>query len=62
VYDGPFEPPSVVAEGILSVLEGRDGFEHYFPDLKGVVTWKESAIDDYIAAVGEMARSADEVH
>jgi NAD(P)-dependent dehydrogenase (short-subunit alcohol dehydrogenase family) len=53
VYDGPLEPPSVVAEGILAAVEGK-GFEHYLPDLKHVVKWKDSAIDDYIAMVGSM--------
>jgi NAD(P)-dependent dehydrogenase (short-subunit alcohol dehydrogenase family) len=53
VYDGPLQPASVVAEGILAAIEG-DGFEHYLPDMKDVVRWKDSAIDDYIAMVGSM--------
>jgi short-subunit dehydrogenase len=59
VYDGPLEPPSVVAEGILAVIEG-DGLEHYFPDMKGVVSWKDGAIDEYIATVGALAQAAKE--
>lgn len=53
VYDGPLQPPSVVADGILAALE-NDGFEHYLPDMKNVVRWKDSAIDEYIATVGTM--------
>ena len=55
VYDGPKEPPSVVAEAILGAIEG-DGFEVYAPDLKGVVEWKTSDPDaffDGVATMGE---------
>jgi NAD(P)-dependent dehydrogenase (short-subunit alcohol dehydrogenase family) len=53
VYDGPLEPPSLVAEGILTALSG-DRFEHYFPDMKAVVTMKEADIDSYLALVASM--------
>ena len=43
-------PPELVAEGILGAIEG-DGFEHYLPDLKAVVTGKDADIDAYIAAL-----------
>jgi NAD(P)-dependent dehydrogenase (short-subunit alcohol dehydrogenase family) len=53
VYDGPLEPPSVVADGILAAIDGK-GFEHYLPDMKHVVQWKDSAIDEYITMAGSM--------
>jgi short-subunit dehydrogenase len=46
-YDGPFEPPSIVAEGIIAAIEG-DEFEHYLPDLKAVVEFKTSDIDTFL--------------
>ena len=41
LYDGPLEPASTVAEGIIAAIEG-EGFEHYIPDLKGIVEFKTS--------------------
>jgi short-subunit dehydrogenase len=49
-YDGPLEPPSVVADGIVAAIEG-DRFEHYVPDLSSVVEWKTANIDEFIAGV-----------
>ncbi len=49
-YDGPFEPPGPVAEGIIAAIEG-DGFEHYLPDMKSIAEFKTSAIDDFMAGV-----------
>lgn len=46
-------PPELVAEGILSAIEG-DAFEHYLPDLKAVVTGKDADIDAYIAALASV--------
>jgi short-subunit dehydrogenase len=46
-YDGPLEPPSVVADAIAAVIEG-DRFEVYAPDLRGVVEWKTSDIDGFL--------------
>lgn len=43
-------PPELVAEGMLDAIEG-DGFEHYLPDLKAVVTGKDANIDGYIAGL-----------
>ncbi len=58
LYDGPFEPPSLVADAIVAAIEG-DAFEVYAPDMKGVVEWKTSDPDAYIAGVAAMARPAE---
>jgi short-subunit dehydrogenase len=57
VYDGPKEPPSVVADAIVAAIEG-DAFETYAPDLKGIVEWKTSDPDGFLA--GAAAMGADE--
>jgi short-subunit dehydrogenase len=57
VYDGPLEPPEVVADGMLAVL-GSDRFEHYLPDMKGFVDFKQSDIDGYIAMMQAMVAGA----
>ena len=59
LYDGPLEPPSVVAEGIVAAIEG-DAFEHYLPDLKGVVEFKTSDIDTFLAGSAEAMRGSEE--
>jgi short-subunit dehydrogenase len=51
----PLEPPSLVADGIIAAIEG-EGFEHYLPDLKGVVDFKQSDIDGYIKMNAEFTR------
>ena len=56
IYDGPKFSPEEVAQGILDAL-GRDGFEHYVPDMKAVVDLKNADIDTYIAGAAGMARS-----
>lgn len=47
VYDGPKEPPSVVAAGIIEAIEG-DRFEHYLPDLKSIAEFKTADIDTFL--------------
>jgi short-subunit dehydrogenase len=59
LYDGPLEPPAVVADGIIAAIEG-DTFEHYLPDLKGVVEFKTSDIDTFLAGSAEAMRKASE--
>lgn len=49
-YHGPLEPPATVAAGIIAAIEG-DAFEHYLPDMKSIVEFKTSAIDDFLAGV-----------
>ena len=46
-YHGPLEPPGIVASGIIDAIEG-DRFEHFLPDLKGVVEYKTSDIDGFL--------------
>lgn len=57
VYDGPKEPPEVVAAGIVAALSS-DRFEHFLPDLKAVVDYKGSDIDGYLATAAAMASAA----
>ena len=45
--------PELVAEGIVAAIEG-DGFEHYLPDLKAIVTGKDADIDGYIAGLASV--------
>ena len=57
-YDGPKESPQVVADGILAAI-ASDRFEHYLPDMKSVVTFKDSDIDGYIAMATQMAKESE---
>jgi short-subunit dehydrogenase len=57
LIDVPKEPPEIVANGILEALRS-DRFEHYLPDLKGVVDYKQSDIDGYIEMTAAMAADA----
>lgn len=57
LYDGPREPPSTVAAGIVAAIEG-EGFEHYLPDLKGVVEFKTSDIDSFLAGSADAMRDS----
>ena len=59
LYDGPLEPPAVVADGIIAAIEG-DTFEHYLPDLKAVVEFKTGDIDTFLAGSAEAMRPKDE--
>jgi short-subunit dehydrogenase len=59
VFVPDLQPPSLVADGIIAAIEG-DQFEHYLPDLKSVVTWKESDIDAYIRMSADLRRKAEE--
>ncbi len=53
-YEGPFEPPTVVAEAICSAIEGP-AFETYTPDLRSVVEWKTANIDDFLHGVASQS-------
>lgn len=55
LYDGPKVPADEVAAGIIAAL-GSDRFEHYLPDMKGVVDAKNADLDAYIAGAATMAR------
>jgi short-subunit dehydrogenase len=53
IYDGPKFTPEEVADGIVAAL-GAEGFEHYVPDMKAVVDFKNADIDTYIAGAASM--------
>ena len=57
LIDVPKEPPQLVAEGILAALSANH-FEHYLPDMKAVVDYKQSDIDGYIAMNAAMVADA----
>jgi len=50
LYQGPKVPPDEVADGIVAALDS-DRFEHFLPDMKAVVDFKNADIDAYIAGV-----------
>jgi len=55
LYEGVLEPASTVAAAIAEAIEG-DAFEVYSPDMRGIVEWKTTDPDPYLASVAEMAR------
>jgi short-subunit dehydrogenase len=55
LYDGPLEPPSLVAEAIATAIEA-DRFECYAPDLKSIVAFKTDDIDLFLEGAAAMAR------
>jgi len=55
LYDGPKVPPDEVAEGIVAAIDGGR-FEHYLPDMKGIVEWKTSNIDEFLSVTAQMER------
>ena len=56
LYDGPKFTPEEVAEGIVGAL-GGEGFEHYVPDMKAAVDFKNADIDTYIAGAASMGNA-----
>jgi short-subunit dehydrogenase len=54
LYQGPKVAAGEVAEGIIAAL-GKDGFEHYVPDMKAVVDAKNADLDAFIAGAALMA-------
>jgi len=53
LYNGPKEPPEVIARAMVDALEG-DAFEHYLPDMKAVVEMKTSDIDTFMVGMRAM--------
>lgn len=51
-YDGPLEPPSLVADAIVAAIEG-DAIETYVPDLRAVVEYKTTDLDGFVAGMVE---------
>jgi short-subunit dehydrogenase len=58
IYDGDKVPPREVAEGIVTAVDS-DRFEHYLPDMKGVIEFKTSDIDTFLSGMADMVRQAD---
>jgi short-subunit dehydrogenase len=54
LYQGPKVPADVVADGIVDAL-GSERFEHYVPDMKGIVDAKNADLDAFIAGSAGMA-------
>jgi short-subunit dehydrogenase len=50
LYDGPKEPPNIIAAGIADAIES-DVFEHYLPDMKAIIEAKTSDIDSFIVGM-----------
>ncbi len=50
LYDGPKEPPEVIAAGIADALDGNV-FEHYLPDMKAIIEAKTADIDSFIVGM-----------
>jgi len=53
IYNGPKETPESVAEGIIAAIEG-DTFEHYLPDMKAIVEFKTSELDNFLGSVAQL--------
>ena len=47
LYDGPKESPESIAGAIVDAIDS-DRFEHYLPDMKGVIEFKTSDIDGFM--------------
>ena len=56
-YDGPLEPPATVADAIADAVE-QGTFEVYSPDLRGVVEFKTTDAEAFLAGVADMARQS----
>ncbi len=55
LYDGPKISAAEMAGGIVAAMRGG-GFEHYVPDLKGVIEAKTADPDRFLAAMATMLR------
>ncbi|MGH9018518.1 MAG: SDR family NAD(P)-dependent oxidoreductase [Acidimicrobiales bacterium] len=57
LYTGPKISADEMAEGIVAAMEG-DTFEHYVPDLRGIVEAKTANPDPFIEGMASMLRPA----
>lgn len=57
LYDGPKVAPDEMAAGIVAAIEG-DTFEHYVPDMKGIIEMKTSDPDTFLKGMADMLRNA----
>jgi len=55
-FTGPFDPPEVVADGIVAAIDS-DRFEHYLPDMKAVVEMKTADIDGFFVGMQAMGNT-----
>src|SRR5438445_9344525 len=58
LYHGDKVPPEEVAAGIIAALDDDAPFEHYLPDMKGIVEMKTADIDGFMAGMAGMAATA----
>ena len=42
-----------MAEGIIAAIEG-EAFEHYLPDMKAIVEFKTSEVDNFLGSVASL--------
>jgi short-subunit dehydrogenase len=54
LYDGPKESPESIAGDIVDAIDS-DRFEHYLPDMKGVIEFKTSDIDAFMLGMRALA-------
>lgn len=57
LYSGPLVPAEEIAEGIVACIASPN-FEHYLPDMKGVVEMKTADFDGFIAGMLAMAEGS----
>jgi short-subunit dehydrogenase len=58
LYDGPKEPPSVIAGGIADAIDS-DTFEHYLPDMKAIIEMKTSDFDTFLVGMRGMTAASN---
>ena len=59
LYDGPKESPESIAGAIVDAIDS-DRFEHYLPDMKGVIEFKTSDIDAFMLGMRALTGGAAE--
>jgi len=57
IYDGPKEPPEMVAAGIIELL-GTDRFEAYLPDMRSIAEFKTTEIEVFLQGSAAMGSSS----
>ena len=57
LYSGPKLSADKMASGIVEAIEG-DSFEHYIPDMRGIIESKTANPDTFIEGMAHMLRSA----
>jgi short-subunit dehydrogenase len=57
LYDGPKVPPAEIAGGIVDAIDSEP-FEHYLPDMKGVIEMKTADFDSFMVGMRAMTDEA----